>query len=141
MGLTPPPASYASRPGVPPEGPGSGGRVSGGCAVPIAQERKRVAKLQQDAAKVLSKVAPLVHAMQDAKGSARWADVPKEARSAVEKHLATLEKYQSTADERIRGTSTEPLYFTADEVTALSKASTEALKTTLDILKSFEKLG
>ena len=68
------------------------------------KERKRMAKLQQDAARVLSKVAPLLHATNAAKVTARWSDVPKEARLGVGKRIGKLEKYHAAADERVRGT-------------------------------------
>ena len=110
-------------------------------AIPIAQEKKRVAKLQQDAAKVLSKVVPLVHALNDVKKDPRYSELPKKARSKLEQPLGMLEKQRAAAEDRVRGITNDAFNFSIEDVVTVAKASNEALKTTNEILKSYMRLG
>ena len=63
----------------------------------------------------------MVLSLREAKGNPRFLDVPKEARTPLEKKLAVREKYNTAADERVRGVTTGPVYVSIEDVSAQTK--------------------
>jgi len=99
------------------------------------KEKKRVAKLQIDAARILSKVSPLVGHIKELKGHAHFSKVPKDAKKNVDATLKDLEKVMAYAEERVRGSSTEAFPFTVEEASATAKGGIATLRHFLNTIK------
>ena len=103
--------------------------------------KRRIAKLQVDAAKVLSKVSPLLTQLKDLRGRPRYSQTPKDAKNKFEGVCGELERYHNAAEERVRGTTAEPFSFSLDDVVNTAKIANDQIKTLSGILGAYDKIA
>ena len=106
-----------------------------------ALEKRRVAKLQVDGAKVPSKVSPLVAQLKDLRARPRFAQMPKGAKTKADHAYIDMEKLMSDADERVRGVSSKPFTFTLAEVVAAAQNANEQVETLTSIFAAYDKIA
>jgi len=94
-----------------------------------------VARLQADAARILSKVGPLAGHLKELKGRAHFINAPKDAKKNEDGALKDLEKMMASAEERVRGSSTEAFAVTLDEAAATAQGGTATLKHCFNTMK------
>ena len=93
-------------------------------AAALAAEKARVMKMQKEAAKIISKVYPLMLGLGELTKNSWFTKAPAAAQKRALRAMQSMQNMHTEAEERVKGASKEPLSYTIDAVQAAAKEGT-----------------